>query len=87
MFVILSLLNVNVYSSSFNDNGFRVIRLMQEDVWLDKYDWLTELLKNIEDDTKQNVFMCKNGEYDFFSESMEMITSSNPYQPYSTSSL
>ena len=69
-----------------NDNGFKVIRLMQEDVWLDKYDWLAELLKNIEDDTKQNVFMCKNGEYDFFSESMEMITSSNPYQPYNTSS-
>ena len=54
-----------------NENGFRVIRLMQEDVWSDKYDWLTELLKNIENDTKQNVFMCKNGEYDFFSESME----------------
>tara|TARA_Y100000817_G_scaffold314770_1_gene315029 strand:- start:8670 stop:9710 length:1041 start_codon:yes stop_codon:yes gene_type:complete len=49
-----------------NENGFRVIRLMQEDVWSDKYDWLTELLKNIEDDTKQNIFMCKNGEYDFF---------------------
>ena len=70
-----------------NESGFRVIRLMQEDVWSDKYDWLTELLKNIEDDTKQNIFMCKNGEYDFFSESMEMITSSNPYQPYNTSSL
>ena len=54
-----------------NENGFRVIRLLQEDVWSDKYDWLTELLKNIEDDTKQNVFMCKNGEYDFFIESMK----------------
>jgi len=54
-----------------NENGFRVIRLLQEDVWSDKYDWLTELLNNIEDDTKQNVFMCKNGEYDFFIESMK----------------
>jgi hypothetical protein len=54
-----------------NDNGFRVIRIIQEDVWSDKYDWLTELLKNIEDDTKQNVFMCKNSEYDFFIESMK----------------
>ena len=69
-----------------NENGFRVIRLMQEDVWLDKYDWLTELLKNIEDDTKQNVFMCKNDEYDFFSESMEMITSEDQHQPCNTSS-
>ena len=54
-----------------NENGFRVIRLLQEDAWSDKYDWLTELLGNIEDDTKQNIFMCKNGEYDFFSESMK----------------
>jgi len=69
-----------------NENGFRVIRLMQEDVWSDKYDWLTELLKNIEDDTKQNIFMCKNGEYDFFSESMEMITSEGLCQPCNTSS-
>jgi very-short-patch-repair endonuclease len=69
-----------------NDNGFRVIRLIQEDVWSDKYDWLTELLKNIEDDTKQNIFMCKNDEYDFFSESMEMNTTLNQRQPYSTSS-
>ena len=49
-----------------NENGFRVIRLMQEDVWSDKYDWLTELLGNIEYDTKQNIFMCKNNEYDCF---------------------
>ena len=69
-----------------NASGFRVIRLMQEDVWSDKYDWLTELLKNIEDDTKQNIFMCKNGEYDFFIESMEMITSEDQHQPCNTSS-
>ena len=69
-----------------NDNGFRVIRLIQEDVWSDKYDWLTELLKNIEDDTKQNVFMCKNGEYDFFIESMNFITSEGQNPPCSTSS-
>ena len=69
-----------------NENGFRVIRLLQEDVWSDKYDWLTELLKNIEDDTKQNIFMCKNGEYDFFIESMEMITSEDRHQPCNTSS-
>ena len=69
-----------------NKNGFRVIRLIQEDVWSDKYDWLTELLKNIEDDTKQNVFMCKNGEYNFFIESMNFITSEGQHPPCSTSS-
>ena len=74
-----------VKQTTANDNGFRVIRLIQEDVWSDKYDWLTELLKNIEDDTKQNIFMCKNDEYDFFSKSMEMNTTVNPYRQCSTS--
>jgi predicted nucleic acid-binding Zn-ribbon protein len=76
-----------VKQAAANDNGFRVIRLIQEDVWSDKYDWLTELLDNIEDDTKQNIFMCKNDEYDFFSESMEIITTfSSQHPPCNTSS-
>ena len=60
-----------------NDNGYRVIRIVQEDVWTDRYDWLTELLKNIQDDTHQNVFMCKDGEYDFFIESINHLKSAS----------
>ena len=60
-----------------NDNGYRVIRILQEDVWTDRYDWLTELLKNIQDDTHQNVFMCKDGEYDFFIESINHLKSAS----------
>jgi very-short-patch-repair endonuclease len=60
-----------------NDNGYRVIRIIQEDVWLDRYDWLTELLKNIEDGTHQNVFMCKDDEYDFFIESINHLRSAS----------
>ena len=31
-----------------NDNGYSVIRLLQEDVFYDTYDWLEELRDNIE---------------------------------------
>ena len=68
-----------------NENDYRVIRLKQDDVWKDKYDWLTELLDNIEEDTKHNIFMCKNNEYDFFIKSMETITSEGLCQPCSSS--
>ena len=60
-----------------NDNGYRVIRIVQMDVWSDKYDWLTELLKNIENDTHQNVFMCKDDKYDFFIESINHLKSAS----------
>ena len=47
-----------------------VIRILQEDVYKDKYDWLTELCENIEkitnDNIVQNIYMCKNNEYKDF---------------------
>lgn len=53
-----------------NENGFSVIRIVQEDVWNDKYDWKKELLENIEkikhEGKVKNIFMCKNGEYNIF---------------------
>ena len=54
-----------------NDNGFSIIRILQDDVYYDRYDWLNELLLNIEkitnENTVQNIFMCKNDEYkDFY---------------------
>jgi hypothetical protein len=53
-----------------NENGFSVIRIMQEDIYKDKYDWLTELINNIEkitnDNSIQNIYMCKNNEYKDF---------------------
>jgi len=45
-----------------NDNGFSVIRILQKDVYCNKYDWQDELMKNIEmlkDDTVINIYMCK----------------------------
>ena len=55
-----------IKQNAANKNGYKVIRILQEDVWSDKYDWLTELLKNIKDDTRSNIFMCKNEEYSIF---------------------
>jgi hypothetical protein len=44
------------------DNGFIVIRILQVDVYYNKYDWKTELLDAIS--AGQNAFLCKNSEYD-----------------------
>jgi len=53
-----------------NENGFSVIRILQEDVFKNKYEWLKELCENIEKITNekrvQNIYMCKNNEYKDF---------------------
>jgi hypothetical protein len=53
-----------------NENGYSIIRLLQEDVFYDNYDWKTELINNIEkikiDNIIQNIYMCKNNEYEIF---------------------
>jgi very-short-patch-repair endonuclease len=54
-----------------NENGYSVIRILQEDVFGDKYDWLSKLQTEIEniitDNTIiHNIYICENGEYDKF---------------------
>ena len=53
-----------------NDNNYSVIRLLQEDIWLDKYDWCKELCDAIEEiklgDDIINIYLCKNNEYGDF---------------------
>ena len=53
-----------------NENGFSIIRILQDDVFKDKYEWLAELCENIEKITMenrvQNIYMCKNNEYKYF---------------------
>jgi very-short-patch-repair endonuclease len=54
-----------------NENGYSVIRILQEDVFGDKYDWLSKLQTEIEniikDDTIiHNIYMCDNDEYNNF---------------------
>lgn len=47
-----------------------MIRIVQEDVFKDKYNWLQELLKNIDkivlNKRVQNIYMCKKDEYKDF---------------------
>ena len=53
-----------------NDNNYSMIRLLQEDVFYDKYDWCKELCDAIEDikrgDDIVNIYLCKHNEYDQF---------------------
>jgi very-short-patch-repair endonuclease len=53
-----------------NDNGYSVIRLLQEDVFYDTYNWVEELCETIEEikngDEIVNVYLCKNGVYELF---------------------
>jgi very-short-patch-repair endonuclease len=55
---------------SANKNGYSVIRILQKDVYKNKYDWLHELIANIEkiyhEKIVQNIYMCKNNEYKDF---------------------
>ena len=53
-----------------NKNGFSVIRILQDNVWKNKYNWLSELISNIEKITTQNrvqnIYISKNNEYNDF---------------------
>jgi very-short-patch-repair endonuclease len=55
-----------------NSEGFSLIRIIQEDVWLDRYDWLAELTAAIDEikalpaGETRNIYLCKNGEYDSY---------------------
>ena len=48
-----------------NKNGYSVIRLLQEDVLYDKYDYFNELCEAIKfmHEKPKNIFLCKNNEY------------------------
>jgi very-short-patch-repair endonuclease len=53
-----------------NQNGYSVIRLLQEDVFYDTYDWVKELCDTIEElkssEGITNIYLCKNDEYELF---------------------
>lgn len=50
-----------------NENGYSIIRLLQEDVINDNYDWNKELCETIEfiknNEKSQIIYLCKNDEY------------------------
>ena len=52
------------------ENGYSIIRILQEDVFHNRFDWINELndaiTKITNDDVVQNIYICKNGEYKDF---------------------
>ena len=50
-----------------NQNGYSIIRILQKDIIKNNYDWLEEIKNNIKkiinEQVVQNIFMCKNNEY------------------------
>ena len=58
-----------------NTNGYSVIRILQDDVYYNKYDWVKELTEVIEkiksnisnNDIKvENIYLCKKNEYKIY---------------------
>lgn len=53
-----------------NKYGFRIIRILQDDVWRDTYDWGTVLKSQIEELSKNNIiinsYLCRGDEYNIF---------------------
>jgi very-short-patch-repair endonuclease len=50
-----------------NKNGYSIIRIIQEDIYFNKYNWKKELLKNIKMyDSPEIIYICKNNEYDCY---------------------
>lgn len=51
------------------ENGYTIIRLLQEDVYKNKNDWENSLKSAIRQyDEPQIIYLCKNGEYDEYSQ-------------------
>ena len=53
-----------------NENGYSIIRIIQEDVFNDNYDWCKELCEEIEHiknvNKVSNIYLCKKNEYKHF---------------------
>jgi len=52
-----------------NTNGFTILRILQEDIYYDKYDWQSALDDKITTYNKpDNIFICVNDEYNVYKE-------------------
>ena len=52
------------------ENGYSVIRLLQDDVYRNKFDYLLEIDNNIKkiktENKPQVIYICKNNEYNVY---------------------
>jgi very-short-patch-repair endonuclease len=53
-----------------NKNGYSTIRLTQEDVYHNKFDWIDRIIKSVDKiiakNKVQNIYICEKNEYDYF---------------------
>jgi very-short-patch-repair endonuclease len=72
-----TLKNDKYKQESANKNGYSVIRLLQENVFYDTYDWIKDLYEAIEEikngDEIVNRYLCKNNEYDRLTMTMRLL--------------
>ena len=55
------------------ENGYSVIRMLQEDVYYNKYTWKVPLILAIKKyPTPQIIYLCKNGEYDVYKQNIDL---------------
>ena len=63
-----------------NDNGYSVIRLLQEDVLNNIYDWFKEICDAVEQiqngDEIANVYLCKHDEYELYRATTSFVADS-----------
>lgn len=68
--------NNDIYKiKAANKNGFSIIRILQDDVHFNRFDWLKEIqdaIQKIVNEKKvQNIYICKKNEYDNFELGLE----------------
>ena len=53
-----------------NNYYYSIIRILQDDIYNNSYDWLNELNNNIKkiinENKVLNIFLCKNNEYNIY---------------------
>ena len=55
------------------DNGYRVIRIVQEDVYNDNYDWYSVLYDTITSSKEMVSYISTNNEYELLSISINAL--------------
>ncbi len=61
-----TLINDTFKTKKANEAGFHIIRILQEDIYYDKFDWQAKILELIDQCQleQKNIFYCLNNEYD-----------------------
>jgi len=57
-----------------NSNGYSIIRILQMDIYYERYDWLSKIIETVElikkENKVQNIYLSKSNEYDIYKKLM-----------------